>query len=485
MHPIWLLVDLLLPMMFGAILPAVRVRSVKAVRIYVSVVTMVTSILTWVLILGASGEEIALIPFTNEFVFKLRFDAMGRFFAGIVATLWPMTVSYAYEYLKEDERQNVFFAYFCLAYGVTLGVTMSGNLFTLYCFIELLTLTTVPLVMHTRTRAAIRAARGYFAISLGGAAFALISMIYLTMGQNRAYSDDITRIFYVLGAFGFGVKAAIFPLHGWLPKASVAPTPVTALLHAVAVVKSGVFAIIRLTYFAYGTEMLKGTWAQTLMMCFALFTVVYGASKAVKESHWKRRLAYSTVANLSYILVGVFMMSEAGMAGGLMHMAFHAEIKILAFFAAGAVLHMTEREYIYDMDGLGRKMPWTFGCFLIAALGLMGIPPLSGFVSKWTILTAAAKEALVNGSLLGYAGAGAILVAAFLTAVYCLSVLRRAYFPDKAMNLSTGLPKAQDPSLWMLVPMVILAVGILMTGLFSGSILQHVQDITENIVMWR
>lgn len=485
MHPIWLLIDLLLPLIFGAILPSTKIRSRKAVRIYVAIVTMVTSVLTWILILKGSGEEIALIPFTEEFVFALRFDALGRFFAGIVATLWPMTVSYAFEYLKEDERQNVFFSFFCLAYSVTLGVTMSGNLFTLYCFIELLTLTTVPLVMHTRTRAAIRAARGYFAISLGGAAFALISMIYLTLGRDKVHSDDITRIFYVLGAFGFGVKAAIFPLHAWLPKASVAPTPVTALLHAVAVVKSGVFAIIRLTYYAYGIEVLRGSWAQTVLMGFAVFTVVYGASMAVKESHWKRRLAYSTVANLSYILVGVFMMSEAGMSGGLMHMAFHAEIKILAFFAAGAVLHMTEREYIYDLDGLGRTMPWTFGCFLVAALGLMGIPPLSGFVSKWTILTAAAKDALTTGSLIGYLGAGAILIAAFLTAVYCLSVLRRAYFPDGSMNLSSGLPKAKDPSLWMLIPMVILAVGILVTGLWSGSILKEASDIASHIVLWR
>lgn len=272
----------------------------------------------------------------------LRFDGLGRFFAGIVATLWPLTVLYASEYMKHEERQAAFFAFFTLTYGITLGVAMAANLFTMYSFYELLTLSTVALVMHPMTRRAVRAAKTYLAFSLGGAAFAFVSIMYiigkghsgsfLYGGFLRGEPDSLMLVFYVMGFLGFGVKAAVFPTHVWLPKASVAPTPVTALLHAVAVVKSGVFAVIRLTWFAYGTEVLKGSWAQTVVMCFAIFTIFFGASMAVKEQHWKRRLAYSTVANLSYILFGVTMMTQAGLTAALLHMAFHAEIKILAFF---------------------------------------------------------------------------------------------------------------------------------------------------------
>ena len=478
MNSSFLLVAVLLPFLAGIILFPLKLNTYKAVCVYTGAVTLSTSLLVWALILFGDRTAFPLFRFANGLLFTLNFDSLGRFFAGIIATLWPLTVLYAFDYMKKEPRQKTFFAFFTMAYGVTLGISMAGNLFTMYCFYELLTLTTAPLVIHHLDRRSVRATRTYFVFSLGGAAFGFASMIFLIAngadgnfsfgGILTAYpygKPVVTEIFYFLGFLGFGVKAAIFPLHHWLPKASVAPTPVTALLHAVAVVKSGVFAVMRLTYYSYGPELLRGTWVKPTVMIIAVFTLFYGAARAVKEPHWKRRLAYSTVANLSYILFGVTMMTSEGLSAGLLHMAFHAEIKILAFFCAGAVLQYTGREYVYELDGLGRRMKITFACFLIAALALVGIPPFSGFVSKWSLLSAAAQ----SGDLLAYIGAGVLLIAALLTAIYMFTSLRRAYFPDQNSDFAS-LESVREASPMMTVPMMILALGILLTGVFASPI---------------
>ena len=475
----WLIAAILFPIVMGALVPVFGIKKRSTVRWYTGAVTVLTSIFTWVLILTASDEPCTLIEFTHNFVFLLKVDGLGRFFAGIIATLWPLTVLYGFEYLKEDPRQYVFFAFFTISYWTTLGVSMSGNLFTLYCFYELLTLSTAPLVMHTDTDAAIRAARTYFTFSIGGAAAALLPVLLLTTGAYAHYSDTVVRTFYVLGFFGFGVKAAVVPLHRWLPKASVAPTPVTALLHAVAVVKSGVFAIIRLTWYCFDPARLSGTFAQYLPLCIVFLTILFGSVKAVREIHWKRRLAYSTVSNLSYILFGVLLLTEPGLRAGLLHMAFHAEIKILAFFTAGAVLHMSGREYIRDLSGIGKRMPVTCACFTVAALALTGIPPFSGFISKWNLLVSAADA----GTVWGYIGAGVILVSALLTAIYMFTTVRRMYFPEKDVD-EAALAKVHEAGPLMWVPMVLLAAAVLVTGLFGGQIMAAVDRIVSGLTPW-
>ena len=474
----FLLLAVLLPLFGGGLLPLSHRKRPKAMYAMVYAITAATSALTWALILTCKTDSFTVVRMTKALTLTLRFDALGRFFAGIVATLWPLTILYASEYMKHEERQTAFFTFFTMTYGVTLGVAMAANLFTMYVFYELLTLATVPLVMHPMTRRAVRAAKTYFSFSLGGAALAFTSIMYLIgngyggdfrfggfLESGYSGSENLMLAFYALGFLGFGVKAALFPVHVWLPKASVAPTPVTALLHAVAVVKSGVFAVIRLTYFAYGTGVLAGTWAQKCVMGLAVFTILFGATKAVKEQHWKRRLAYSTVANLSYILFGVSMMTQAGLAAGLLHMAFHAEIKILSFFCAGAVLHGTGREYLGELNGLGRKMPVTFGCFTVAALALTGIPPFSGFVSKWHLLTAAAE----SQSGLAYLGAGVLLFGALLTAMYMFTVVCRAFFPC-AGSEDEHLAGEHEVSWRMTVPMAILAAAIVLTGIYAKPI---------------
>ncbi|MBR4131639.1 MAG: proton-conducting membrane transporter [Oscillospiraceae bacterium] len=466
MSKLFLLAAIFLPILAGACQRFFPLRRERGYRAYLMAVTLAASAITWALILWCGEDRLALLSFTDDLVLVLRFDGLGRFFAGIISTLWPMTLLYAFEYMRDDGRKKLFFSFFTMAYGVTLGVAMAGNLFTMYCFYELLTLSTVPLVLHPNTREAVKAARTYFVYSLGGAAFAFAAMIFLI---SNGYGEDFTfggllntypyarpqftLIFYTLGVFGFGVKAAMFPTCRWLPMASVAPTPVTALLHAVAVVKSGVFAIIRLTWYAYGVKLLAGTWAQAVVLCFAVFTIFYGASRAVKETHWKRRLAWSTVANLSYIIFGTTLMTPEGLSAALLHMAFHAEIKILAFFCCGAVLHQSGVEYVRDLNGLGRRMPVTFVCFTVSAVALVGIPPFSGFVSKWSLLTAAANA----GTPLAYTGAGILLLAALLTAIYMFTTVTRAWFPVRGETVER--PGVHEANWYMTVPMLILTLA--------------------------
>ena len=478
-----LIICVLFPILFGSITPIVCKKKSNILYPYVGLITIITSIFAWLLIILCKEGTFTLINFSSALSLSLKFDNVGRFFAGIVATLWPITVLYASEYMKHEERLPQFYAFFTISFGVTLGVTFAANIFTLYLFYEMLTLATAPLVMHTMTKGAVRATKKYFAYSLGGAAFAFASVVYLTsFGANtfnfggfipgdEEINKFLMQLFYVFGFFGFGVKAALFPLHGWLPKASVAPTPVTALLHAVAVVKSGAFAIIRLTFYSFNYELLNRSNAQIICMSFAAFTILFGAIKAVKEQHFKRRLAYSTVANLSYILFSISIMTKWSLVAALLHMAFHAEIKILAFFCAGAVLHNTNKEYLHELGGLGKKMPITFVSFTISALALTGIPPFSGFISKWYILESAAK----SENVFAYVGAIVLLIAALLTAIYMFTVVCKVWFPNKDDALDGNAIK--EVNLKMTIPMVLLSISILMTGIFANGILNAAMQI--------
>ena len=377
------------------------------------------------------GSDVTLFYFTDMLRVGLCPDGIGLFFAALASVMWIFTVIYAFEYMKGKEHLNMFFAFFTAAYGATLGIAMSADLLTMYFFYEILTLVTLPLVIQPMTKKAIRAGRKYLYMSLGGSAFAFIGLVILIHQTGQAefvpggiYDnalDTTGLVAYLLTFLGFGVKSAVFPLHIWLPAASVAPTPVTALLHAVAVVKSGVFAIIRVTYYCYGVEAIRGTWAQYTALIIAIITIVYGSAMAL---HFKRRLAYSTVSNISYIVFGAMLLSEAGLAAALMHFLFHSVTKIAAFMNAGAVIETTEREYIFRLDGLGRKMPVTFGCFTVSALSLTGIPLFCGFFSKWNLCTAA----LADGGAYGIVGVAALLISALFTAIYMFSIVIRAFF---------------------------------------------------------
>lgn len=490
MSEVMLLTVILLPVITGVLTLALPFKKRWHMEVFLETFTVFNTLLVWSLLANRPEESFVLANFTGNLTIAFKVDGMAIVFAGLVSFLWPFATLYAFEYMTKEEHEKVFFMFYTITYGVTLGIALAGNLLTMYFFYELLTLVTVPLVMHTLTREAILASRKYLYYSLGGAAFAFIGLIFVIVyGYTTDFvpggvldaakvgeRTNILLLIYVIAFMGFGVKAAVCPFNSWLPQAGVAPTPVTALLHAVAVVKAGAFAILRLTYYSFGAEFLKGTWAQYAVMAVAMFTIVYGCSRAVKETHIKRRLAYSTISNLSYILFGAVLMTPLGMAGALCHMVFHAFMKICSFFCAGAVMHQTGKSYVHELDGMGRKMPWVFGIFTVSALALMGVPGLAGFISKWNLAYAAVE----SDNVLAYFGIGCLLVSALLTAIYMLTIVVRAFFSPEGFD-GRKLEGVKDPNWKMLVPLMVFAVMIVTLGLFSAPAVRFFGEVAGGV----
>ncbi len=485
-----ILVAILLPILGGILTPLLPFKKRVHMMIYLECLMLATSAIVLVLVAHGPMPIFEVIYFVRGLSISFKIDGLSMLFAGLVAILWPFAMLYSFEYMEHEGHERIFFMFYSMTYGVTLGIAFASDMLSMYFFYELLTLVTVPLVMHTLTREAILASRKYLYYSLGGAAFALMGLVFLLVyGDTLEFvmggvlnpdkigsRGDLLLIIYLFAFMGFGVKAAIWPLSSWLPQAGVAPTPVTALLHAVAVVKAGVFAIIRLTYYSFGTEFLRGTWVQAVAMGFAMFSIVYGCSRAVKETHIKRRLAYSTVSNLSYIIFGATIMTPWGMVGAMMHMVCHAFMKICSFLCAGAFMHQTGKSYIYDMNGMGRRMPVVFGCFTVSALGLMGVPPLAGFVSKWNL----AQAAVESGNVQAYFGIGCLLISALLTAIYMMSIVIRAFFPGKDFDYS-AIADVKDPTWKMCFPLLCFAAAVILLGLFSGPLLHFMQDVAAGL----
>ncbi|MDE7273661.1 MAG: proton-conducting membrane transporter [Lachnospiraceae bacterium] len=477
-----ILAVILLPFVGGMLLQVLKFKGGRQKQRFIFGYVLINTMLTYALLAQGPTDLIRVINFAGaKLDLSFKVDGMSMVFGGLVATLWPLATLYSFPYMEHEQNgrihENMFYLFYTATYGVTLGVALSGNMLTLYCFYELLTLVTVPLVMHTFTREAVLASRKYFYYSLGGAAFAFIGLIFLVVyGDSLAFlyggvlnlsqvgdKKDLLLFIYVLAFLGFGVKTAICPFNAWLPQAGVAPTPVTALLHAVAVVKSGAFAIMRLTYYSFGTDFLQGTWAQYLLLCIVIFTIVYGCSMAVRETHIKRRLAFSTISNLSYILFGVLIMTPLGLVGALCHMVFHGVMKICSFFCAGAIITQAHANYVYEIDGMAKRMPKIFAIFTVSSLALMGVPGLCGFVSKWHL----AKAAFASDNILAVIGVGALLVSALLTAIYMLSIVVRACFPGNDFDFGKLQDNVRDPDWRMLLPLFLFVAAMAVIGVNS------------------
>ncbi|WWR15880.1 proton-conducting transporter membrane subunit [Lachnospiraceae bacterium JLR.KK008] len=490
MRPVMMFIVVLLPFLTGIAVPVLPFKNRRHMEVLIEGLVIINTILVFGLLSHRPEDSFAIVKFTGDLTLSFKVDGMSMVFGALVATLWPLATLYSFEYMKHEKNERVFFMFYTMTYGVTLGIAFAEDMVTMYFFYELLTLVTLPLVMHTLTREAILASRKYLYYSLGGAAFGFVGLIFIiaysmspdfVMGGalDPARIGDRTNILllvYVLAFFGFGVKAALCPFNSWLPDAGVAPTPVTALLHAVAVVKAGAFAIIRMTYYCFGTEFLQGTWAQDVVMTAAIVTIVYGCSRAVKETHIKRRLAYSTISNLSYILFGVTVMTPLGLVGALTHMVFHAVMKICAFFCAGSVMYQTGRSYIHQLDGFGRKMPVVFGAFTVSSLAIMGVPGLCGFISKWNL----ANAAVVSDNPLAFAGVGALLISALLTAIYMLTIVIRVFFPSGEFDYET-IKEVKDPNWYMVFPLCLFVVAMVVFGLYSAPVVEFFMKVAEGV----
>ena len=481
---------LLVPLLGGAAMAFIRFPHGKARAIYVESVVCLTSLMVLSLLLTRTEETVILYHLIDKLPLAFRLDGTACTFAGLVAVLWPIASLYAFEYMKHEERENSFLSWYTMSYAATLAVAFSANLFTLYVFYECLTLITLPLVIHKKDALSIRAGRKYLLYSITGAALAFIALIVLffisgttdfTLGgvltaELAASHTTMIPVAFLLAFIGFGTKAAVFPMHAWLPAASVAPTPVTALLHAVAVVNTGAFAVLRVIYYSFGADFLRGTWGQTAALLLACVTIVYGSSMAVKSQHLKRRLAWSTISNLSYMLMGAALMSPAGMVGSLSHMVIHGVTKITLFYCAGAILVRTGKEYIQDVRGYAKLMPVTCAAFVLAGLSLVGTPPLAGFVSKFNLLTAAA-----DAGVLGVIAIASLIISAILTAIYLFTVIGPMYFRPLNADMAHLADFNRDPNWMMLVPFALLMVMIIALGLWSAPLVTFLRNVAAGL----
>jgi len=418
--------------------------------------------------LAGRSAETLLFDISPGVSLALKADPFGVFFALIASGLWIFTSFYSIGYVRglDEHKQTRYFASFAVCLSATIGIAFAANLLTFVLFYEILTIATYPLVIHKETPVAISAGRKYllYTLSAGLLLIAATAITYHITGRldfraggifgGLSLSAETVRILFLLFLGGVGVKASIMPLHSWLPTAMAAPTPVSALLHAVAVVKSGVFGVIRVVGFVFGPDVMRRFGLGTILVIFAGVTIVLASLMALKQDNLKRRLAYSTVAHLSYIVLGAGLLSSAALTGGMLHIAFHATMKITLFFCAGAIYVNLHRENISELDGIGRAMPWTMGAFTVAAIGLAGLPPINGFVSKWYLGFAAAQadQPIVLFIL---------VLSGLLNAAYFFPIVHRAFFRP-AQNLEGK--KEASPA--MVVPIVITAALSIVFGLY-------------------
>lgn len=487
MDPILLLIPILLPVFSGFAMLLYPIRETPRRNSVVMALALLNSALVFLLLATVGRETAQVYSFIELFSIQLHVDDFSALFAGMLAFLWPPALLYAYDYMENAPRQNQFFAFYLMTYGVALGVAFSANLVTMYLFYEMLTLVTLPLVTHNEDEDSLHAGRSYIVYCVFGAALAFVAVVVATLdgggefvyGGKLAgrFDPELLRWAFMLGFFGFGAKAALFPLYSWLPTASVAPTPVTALLHAVAVVNAGMFSVTRLVWYAFGPSLLMQGGTRELCIAASSFSMVFAAAMALRQRHFKRRLAFSTMSNLSYMIFGISLMTPAGLLGGLAHMLFHSIIKMSLFLCAGAVMHVSGREYIYELDGLGREMPVTFTCYTLGALSLSGIPLFCGFVSKWRLLLGGVEL----GTSVAWVGVAALLAAAFLCAIYTLSVSIRAFFPAGGASGRAGEAPASEASWRMLFPIVLFTLLNLLFGIWQKPVIRLLSAIANGV----
>ena len=409
-------------------LPNLReaVSLVAAAALFVTVFSFAEPVL--------QGERPALVlgEMLPGLAIALKLEPLGALFALIASGLWFVSAVYCIGYMRgnAEEHQTRFYACFALAIGAAIGVALAGNLLTLYLFYEALTLITWPLVTHHGDEEARRGGRTYLALLLGSSLLFLLPAMAATWWISGTLdftpggilagkvSGGAAAGLLALYAFGIG-KAALMPIHRWLPAAMVAPTPVSALLHAVAVVKAGVFAIVKVVVYVFGIGF--GAEAFAWLPWVAGFTIIAASIVALRADNLKRRLAYSTVSQLSYVVLAAAILTPLSLVGAVLHIAAHAFGKITLFFAAGAVYTAAHKTEVSQLDGIGRRMPWTFAAFGVGALSMIGLPPAAGFVSKWYIVSGAlAAEA--------WMALAVIVASTLLNAGYFLPIVYRAFF---------------------------------------------------------
>ena len=482
-----LLLQVLFPVIAGCLLFVFTRRNNRSIKKMYSVVVLVIEVLLVLCTCLSKETTVEFFCLTPSIRLVLCNDGLSGLFGMLVVLVWLLVGIYSFRYLKETRKPVMFYGFYLIALGVLEGLSLAGNLVSFYLFYEWMTLMTVPFVFYNRTGESIRASRKYLFYSVAGASFALAGIFLLAGNAEGLYfakgalneNANVTEV--LLGGLfliiGFGTKAGMFPMHGWLPTAHpVAPAPASAVLSGV-ITKAGVLGIIRGLYYVIGADYLAGTYVQTVFLILSLVTVFMGSMLAYKEKVLKKRLAYSTVSQVSYVLFGLALFTPAGLVAALLHMVFHSVIKNGLFLFAGTVIHETGEERVEDLRGMGKYMPVTFWCFTFASLALVGIPPMSGFVSKW-YLAKGAMEASVGA--FSYIGPAVLLISALLTAGYLLSITADGFFPGK--DFVDVTPKPREGHVSMLIPCIIFGAAALLLGVFADPLVEFLTTLGAGLL---
>lgn len=420
-------------------------------------------------VLQGNYPAITLFTISPGISLALKVDYLGIIFGLSASLLWVLTSFFSIGYVRgvPEHKQTRYFASFAVCLSATMGIAFAANLLTLVIFYEILTIATYPLVLHKETPEAIFGGRKYLVYLLTGGVFLLFALAftYQVSGSVDFRAGGILPaqvgrhsiiMLFILFLLSFGVKSAIMPLHSWLPTAMVAPTPVSALLHAVAVVKAGVFGFARAIGFVIGPAMLHESGASGFLAGLTAATILVASLIALRQDNLKMRLAYSTVGHLSYIVLGMTLLSPSAWIGGLLHIVNHATTKITLFFCAGAIYVKTHCENVSELNGIGRQMPITMGAFALASLGLAGVPPINGFISKWYLVQGTLDVGQVVFAV-------TLLLSGLLNAGYLFSVVVRAFFAR-----SDKFTKLDEASPLLVIPLVLTAIFSLLLGLFPS-----------------
>jgi multicomponent Na+:H+ antiporter subunit D len=449
-----------------------------AATLFVTVVSMVPAVL------DGKRFHYTLFQLLPGLSISLRADALSMVFAVSASFLWMITVIYSAGYMRglEEHAQTRFNTCFALALFGAIGCAFSDNLLTLYLFYEIVSLCTYPLVAHHQDEESYEGGKKYIAYltaTAKGLIFPAMVLIYVLSGTLDFANNIRTGIIppnvhhglitalYACCILGFA-KNGVMPFHSWLPSAMVAPTPVSALLHAVAVVKVGVFSTVRVMLYVFGVDLMHALNLGLPTAYFVSFTIIAGSIIALSKDNLKARLAYSTVSQLSYIILGVALLTPAGIEGGLIHIANHAFSKITLFFCAGAIYVVTHKKNISEMSGLGRAMPLTFGAFALASLSMIGAPPVAGFVTKWYLVNGAWDAGSIGIMIV-------LLISTLLNAAYFAPVIYQGFFgKQSAADLKHNYAEAHPA---MVIPLSITAIISVLIGLYPAFFMRFVQHL--------
>lgn len=427
---------------------------------------------------------------SKNIVFKA--DSLGLLFAGLFSFVWILVAIAAIEYMGHEKRRKGFYVFYAITGVILVLSALAGNFFTYYCLFEAMTLCSMPMVLNSRSHESIMAALKYLFYSMGGAFLTLFGFfLFMTRGYDLSFVPGgsipaevqfgtLELVAAMCMILGFATKAGMFPLHGWLPTAHpVAPAPASAVLSGV-ITKAGVLGIIRCVFYCLGVQRLKGTWVQYTFLILSLITVLMGSMMAYQEKVLKKRMAYSTVSQVSYVLFGLATMEPVGFIGAILHVIFHGLVKDTLFLSVGAIIIKAHKTLVSQLDGIGKRMPVTMWCFTLSSITLIGIPPTSAFISKWYLAQGALQ---MNIPVIRWLGPVILLVSALLTAGYLLTVSIRAflYENEKETGEKKDSSSVADPSMLMLLPMLIMTALSVILGIWQKGLLGYISYITNTL----